>query len=497
MSLYNIDLEKRLLAGLLQYSETWGEVSFMKEEDFSPVHRAVFSVLKLTFERNEPISAILLAEKLKTFSITFEDIQPLDYLQALQSPLIMVKKDEIAQIGKEIKKQTVIRDLSGKCDQLKEWLKGAQTKPFNEITGKVDKTLSDIDKSYYKTQEIPLFETLIDNVEERGNNPINVEDLGFLGPFPSINETCGSICYPSSYVLVGSRTSGGKSAFGFYYNVYIAEKYHLPLLHLDAAEMTVEQLQTRAVCCLSRGQIPLWAVKSGEWRKNPEWVELVRGDIWPRVKKIKIYYQNVGSFTPQETISFIKRFYYRHCEKGSHLLIHDDYQKGLETYGKNISEWQAVGYKAGAIKTLITEDIIASYWTSVQNNRSGVYNGKNVREIQDSESVMGLSDRLLQQATTGFLMRFKVPEELAHENNLFGNVRLMPVKERELLGRHFEKNLLPVKLADGRFVRNYFNLNMHNFYYEDKGSLRDMIDALGEGVIDINQTDKEDKETVV
>jgi hypothetical protein len=42
-------------------------------------------------------------------------------------------------------------------------------------------------------------------------------------------------------------------------------------------------------------------------------------------------------------------------------------------------------------------------------------------------------------------------------------------------------------------VKNYFNLDTKNFYYEDKGDLRRMVEALGKGVIKLKSDEDSEK----
>jgi len=154
------------------------------------------------------------------------------------------------------------------------------------------------------------------------------------------------------------------------------------------------------------------------------------------------------------------------------LLINLDYIKGMDTFNKNSSEFQAIGHYVMDLKTLITEDINASIWTSVQNNRSGVTMGKGLDEVNsENDGQMGLSDRIIQQCTHGFIMRYKTTEELALEGNRFGNIKLVCVKKRRLAGKDAQDLLHPVKTANGKFMNNYFNLDTKGFAYWDKGAL--------------------------
>ena len=484
MAKYNLEIEKHVLSLLIQKPEVWADMHLVNEKDFSQAHRPIFSVLQQQIEsniKNPSVSSVILAEKLKMYNITLEGgVDAYDYFEALK--LKSVDEKDALNLTKELKRTTVRRELIDKCSELAKELTKKEAASFEEMTDIVDRGLSSIGTNYFKADEtVLLFEDIEQIVEDLGDNPLDSDDLGYMGPFDSINKTIGSLIYQGAFNVVGSRTGGGKSSLGFFYNCWIAAKHDLPLLHLDTAEMTVEQLRFRAVCCFSEGRVPLWAVKSGEWRKNPEWVRIIREEVWPMVKKIEFHYINIGSMSPKEIVSFCRRFYYNKVGRGRHLLIHWDYIKGTEAVGRNTQEYQSVGYLVGDMKTLVTDDIEASIWTSVQNNRTGITTGKTGAEISDSEGSMSLSDRIIQQSTTGFVMSYKVPDELAEEDNQFGNVKLSPVKTRELLGKSFEKALLPVKLPDGRMAKNYFNLNTQTFHYEDKGDLHFMLEKMGNG----------------
>lgn len=485
--LFSLEAEQSIISILLKNPEAYYEIYFLTPFDFSKNNAPIFSCIVQLINDKEKPDPIIVAQRLKNISISLENIELETYVQSLFWRV--TDKSNILVLAKELKKLTIRRELIEKCEKARNELVSAGEKPVEEIVSIVDRTLTDITTKYYQSDTTDLFADLIETVEERGNNPINTEDLGYMGPFPSINETLGALVYPGSFTVIGSRSGGGKSSLGFFYNVFLAEKYNLPILHLDSAEMTIEQLQMRAVCALSNGRVPLWAVKSGEWRKSAEWTHIIKNEVWPRVKKIKIYFQNIGSFNAKELVAFIRRFYYGKVGRGNHLLVHWDYIKGSESTNKNNAEYQAIGFMVNDLKTLITDEITGSIWTSVQNNRTGIYTGKSANEIRDSEESFSLSDRILQQSTNSFLMRYKVPEELLFENNAFGNVVLKPVKERELLGRKYEEMLKPVKIKNGKsfkMVKNYFNLLSHNFYYSDMGSLRDMVEKLGTAKIDLD-----------
>ncbi len=46
--------------------------------------------------------------------------------------------------------------------------------------------------------------------------------------------------------------------------------------------------------------------------------------------------------------------------------------------------------------------------------------------------------------------------------------------------------LTPVKMPNGKFASNYFNLETKGFAYWDRGTMKEMIDKLGQGVISLD-----------
>jgi hypothetical protein len=414
-----------------------------------------------------------------------EGITPYEYLQSIE--LIPVAKDSAFNYAREIKRLWARRHLIQKCKKIEDELSKKQDLTGEQMVSLVDKHLTETNLQFCQQETQNIFESIIENIEEIGNDPKSVENFGYMGPFESINLTLGSLSYESAMVCVGARTGNGKSSLGFYYNTYVAEKYGLPVLHLDAGEMSVKDLQMRAVCSLSNGRVPLWAIETGEWRKNKAWSQIIREDVWPRVKKINTYYQNISGMDAKEFVSFIKRFYFNKIGRGNHLLIHWDYIKGLESIAKNTQEYQSIGYMIGDLKSLITTEIKSSVWTSVQNNKLGIYNGKDAKSVNDSEESYSLSDRIIQQCTNAFTMRYKLPEEITDEGNMFGNVILKSTKERKLLGKNFQEMLDPVRVMEKdqmgkpypKYKKNYFNLESSNFFYRDMGSLKDMMVKMG------------------
>ena len=87
---YNPEIESHFIGSLIQYPECWGEVSLAKDTDFSPVNSSIFAVIRQQLDKvpPEPVSIVILSDKLNQFGITaarLGGIDTYDYLWALHA----------------------------------------------------------------------------------------------------------------------------------------------------------------------------------------------------------------------------------------------------------------------------------------------------------------------------------------------------------------------------------------------------------------------------
>ncbi len=493
-SLYNVEIEANSLALILQHPSIWGDFYLIGRDDLSKVHQPIWDLIaqQLNATPLGSVAPLFLSEKGKGLGITSIEggYEVYPYLEGLTTRF--VEKQDAPHLARELKRLTVRRELIGKMDSARKELVAKPGASFADMTKMVEQSLTSVTTHHYQADEFAkVFEGFVEVNEQRAANPIDAAKMGWMGPFPLMNKTLGSVLDRGLFVTVGARTGNQKSAIGFHYHIAMAELHNLPVLILDCGEMTRDRIRDRAACCLSKGRIPLWAVKSGEWEQNKVWRDIMRGEIYPRVEKILplIDYINIGHLSPREKIQTIRRFYYNRIGRGNPMCLLDDYLKGVESLGKNTAEHQSIGYYVQDVKTLITQEIPASFWTSVQNNKTAIYQGKAAKDIVDSEDNMGLSDRIIQQSDWGFILRYKVAEELAVEKGLFGNMRLTPVKFRELLGKEYMKALRPVKLPNGKMAGNFYHLDSRDFYFTEMGDLRTSMEVLGNSQIDLGPED--------
>lgn len=491
---YLIDIEQHLIGLLLHSPETWPEVNMIAAKDFSLVRRPIINVIRQQLDviPQGSVTPVILAEKLKSYGTNdVGGVDTLVYLEGLARRGRLIEPKEAVNLLKELKTATVRRELIEACDEAKRAVQSGKT--LDEMVGAVDKTLSGVSTSYFTSgTTFDVFESLEANVEARGSQ--EKEDLGYVGVLPSVDRTLGPLIHKGSFTNISARSGNGKSSFGFFYSVGTAELHNLPILWLDAGEMTPEQLQFRAVCAFSKGRIPLWAVRSNGWRKNKEWVDIMRGEVFPRAKRLvgRFHYKNVGGMSVKEKTAFMRRHYYNKVGRGNFLIIVDDYLKGMESLNKETKEYQSIGYYTSDVKSLVTSEIDAGFMTFTQSNRFGITKGKKENEIQDNDSVVSLSDRIKDNCTSNFILRYKVMQELAREKHAFGNVLLKNLKIREGLGKDYEFFARPIKTAAG-YAEDYFNLDYHGFHYTDKGLFSDVLKMLGHVAVDLSQREGDEK----
>ena len=229
----------------------------------------------------------------------------------------------------------------------------------------------------------------------------------------------------------------------------------------------------------------MYLLESGNWRKaGAEVVDNVRA-VWSTINKRykHLYYYNVGGMSVDAQISVLKRFYYSKIGRGNPMIFSFDYIKTTSESGGNKTEWQLVGEMVDKYKRCIQKDIVSdkgpciSMMTSVQSNRAGIVTNKNSSSITDDESIVSLSDRIIQFSSHMFILRQKTSDELQNEVS-FGTHKFINVKARHL-GKDIAGAINPVKLADGTLKKNFVNLEIANFCVSEKGDYRDIVDALG------------------
>ena len=497
--IYNFELEKQLLAGLLKEPESLAEISnFISISDFyskqSSLHSAVFRIIQQAIDAGDEIDEIIVAQRVNDLGLSFEDnLKPSDYIKSLS--LRKVPKGNILKTAKELKKYSIRREILESSQEIAKKMKNiAPESSYREIIELADNVYNSRINLYEIGNDTPenIYEEMEALVEERGNNPVT--EFGMMGPHEKINQIYGSLLRAGNITVIVARSGVGKTQFCMDYSTKVSLEYDVPVLHFDNGEMSKEELIMRQCAALSG--VSMHLLESGKWRKaGQDVVDKVRS-VWPKISKLKFYYYNVGGMDVDSMVNTLKRFYYAKVGRGNQMVFSFDYIKTTSESNGNKSEWQVVGEMVDKFKKCVQKEILHEgnpmipMITSVQSNRYGITNNRNSQNVVDDESIVSLSDRITQFCSHMFILRSKTGDEVESEGERFGTHKLINVKARHL-GSDIAGAVEPVSIGD-TLRKNAINLNFNNFNITERGDLRDIARALnGEEELQQNEHQEE------
>ena len=494
--IYNFELEKQLLAGLLKEPDSLSEISnFIGTSDFyskqSSLHSTIFRIIQQAIDSGDEVDEVIIAQRVNEVGLSFEDnLNPADYIKSLA--LRKVPKGNAIKTAKELKKYSIRREILESSQDIAKKMKNMPPEAsYRSIIETSDNIYNSRINLYEMGNDSPenIYEEMEDLIEERGNNPVT--EFGMMGPHPKVNEIYGSLLRAGNITVIVARSGVGKTNFCMDYTTKVSLKYDVPVLHFDNGEMSKEELIMRQCAALSG--VSMHLLESGKWRKaGQEVVDKVRS-VWPKVKSLKFYYYNVGGLDVDSMVNTLKRIYYAKVGRGNPMVFSFDYIKTTSENIANKSEWQVVGEMVDKFKKCVQKEIlhdgnpIIPMITSVQSNRYGITNNRTSQNIVDDESIVSLSDRITQFCSHMFILRNKTNDEIETEGGRFGTHKLINVKSRHL-GSDIAGAVEPVRIGD-TLRKNAINLDFNNFNITERGDLRDIARMLdGEEDLDSEGT---------
>ena len=484
----SLDLEKEVIAGIIRHKNVIPEISlFIGQSDFSSQLLSNTYVLAVEmYEKNKEISPITLNNAIKNLGISWKDkIDDIFTFYKGLSHKITISFDGTIESAKNLKKLTIKNEIYSKLLEAQKYLETSGSQEYSEIIDNVDSIINEQIKKYEREGE---YENIFDDAEEKLENIEVKETVGYSGPWPLVDSIYGSLLRPSNITLVGARSGTGKSNISMFYTMYAAQKYDIPVLHLDAGEMTKNELLFRAISMLTKGEVNPWLLETGRWRKNVEIAKKVRS-IWPVVKNIRYDYRDISGMSSREILSLVRRYSYSKVGRDNPFIINYDYIKPLDTSDFNRPEWKEMGHFIQDFKSFITNEIPVPLWTSVQLNRAAIIGNKKQQDMDFSESTITISDRITHQVSYAFILSEKTNDRMAEERKRYGNYILHPTGKKRHLGERALDVILPVTMPDNTQRDNYFNLECYGFYYHFKGDLRSQVEAMA---LQVDISDEDD-----
>ena len=474
MSIFNIEYEKQVIAGLLQYPEAYADIGpFLSEVDFSRINKPIYNLLANSIKESGSINSTILIEKLKALGISIPDLDIGQYIDSLT--LIQINQKALLEVAKELKITTVKRDLYEVGQKLSDKMKKTVSSTFEEIVQEADQIYNDKINLYNEDQKLV---DLCADIDELLAMNQNNDFRELILPYASFYQQYGGL-RPGNVYCFASRSGQGKSSLLVdlaYKTANIVNK-NVKVIYLDT-EMQANEVMPRFLAALTG--VPIWEIETGNYLKNQESLKKVLA-----AKKIlkdnnhNLKYKHVGNMGTDAVISLIKRWYMKECGRGERALIVYDYLKSLEgDRSGGMKEYELMGDKMDALKTCAF-DLQAPLLTAVQINRSGVNTNRAANQLIDDESVISISDRIQWFTSYMGIFRRKVPEEILADGPQYGTHKLITLKTR-FQGQQAAGHQDLVKISDPdtnrvRYVPNYINFDLTNFNIEEKGSLRDLV----------------------
>lgn len=474
MALHSIQVEQHFLAGLIQNPQVFSDIeAFVNERVFVvKPHDIIFNCIRSSLLANEKIDKVLLAQKVTNLGITFkDDINIFDYIEVISFAPVTIQSTKDS--ARELVKLKALRDIEETCDNIKQHIKKSTNQDLDKIITEVDALYGEKISSFDTLKEPEeLFFDIYDLIEETGNNP--QEEIGLLTPYPEFNRIYGGLRGGNMYA-VASRGGEGKTTWLNHLACEMGKMHNIPVLILDT-EMSTKEIKFRTAAGFSG--VPLWYLETGNWRKNPNYVDKVRSYLKNLKTKYKVYHYHVGNKTVDEVCSIIRRWYLSIVGRGKQGIVVYDY---LKLTGEKLStfwaEHQALGEKIDKFKrTCVEYDF--PFLTAIQLNRSGENSGRQSNNVVDDGSAIAQTDRLKWFTTYLGILRRRTEDEMILDTLDSGTHKLIELKAR-FQGREAQghRDFILREFPDGskKYVRNFINFNIDNFNVEEKGSLRDSI----------------------
>ena len=464
-------LERKFLGGLIHNGvDVWIDIcDFIKEEDFTNSGvKMLFKVCRLLLEENKTLDSAIISSRCKSQGITISEGNVGDFIENLLiSPLNVKSSVEAAQ---ELIMLRIRRNKIANARDIAKFSQDFEGTNLSDFANGAEEIFADgNDIILDKHEPVNIAQSAYEIVEELGNND---GEYVIKTPWPTFNAAFSGFRPKDSYCIAG-RPSHGKSGVLLSRAQFCANEVEdnfidgkrLPVLYLDT-EMDAKEQTLRWAAMVA--DIDPFLVESGDWRKNKDCVEKIRTVLKDKSSTDNFHHVYVPGLSAMEIRSIFRRWVRKTCGRDNVGIVVFDYLKitGEELKGASNPRLE-MGYKLDMLKDEIKDNSNCTFLFGAQRNRYG----------EDDDSSIAESDYIQQLSTWTGLIKKKSMAELAEQPaDEFGTHMLIPTKFRKLGrdGQNFEN---PVKI-EGKYLRNWINLDFSNFRFNDKDDGRAVQDYL-------------------
>jgi replicative DNA helicase len=428
--------EKFLLAGILNYPNLYEDLDnlIITSSDFnSRIHQDIWVYFGEVLKKNGKVDYKILGLKMMELKLSYGmELTPLDYLEAISH--IKVEEESVKHYAAKLKtlsiRKQVIETHIGIANDMLDFK--------NDLTHEEIVNLVDI-KANSQTnlfaqginEPIDVYKGLREEIEEQGNSE---KEYGITCHFPILRAQYGDF-YPGDLYVWASRQKQGKSTLIMEMLDACCNNLSQNVigLYIDT-ELSTKRFRWRIMSRLTG--INENYFRKGSWRKNAQWVELVR-NTWPKVELFfnRIQHLYVANMPIEEVIAIIRRWHRKNVRSSDKeaIIVYDYIKINSDLITNRYNRMQGhdlAGYKADSLKKL-AEEISCPIMTSVQTNRGNA--SKKLDKREDDTTVISLSDQIGMYCSNMFLFNKLLVEEFQDLQGRYGldaTHRLIPLVTR-------------------------------------------------------------------
>ena len=340
---YHLEAEQSVIGACFKAEDALSKaLEILDEADFyKAAHQTVFRNLRISFEANEPIDILGLADRMRQNN-ELETIGGINYLSQLED--FVPTSTAVSHHAKIVREKKILRDLIQTATEIVTNSYG-ESDSVEEILDQAEKSIFEISEKRTRRSFFPLKEVVKDNfksIEKLVGQPGMVTGVptGFLD---LDNKTAGF--QPSDLIILAARPSMGKTSLAL-------DIARFACLHANIAtamsslEMSKDQLGMRMLCAEAR-------VNSSKLRTG-----YLASSDWPRLSQAGERLSNAKFFiddSPALSSLDVRARSRRLAAEHPLGLIIVDYLQLMQSRGKTESRQLEVSEISRGLKSLAKE----------------------------------------------------------------------------------------------------------------------------------------------
>ncbi|HAK37538.1 MAG: replicative DNA helicase [Nitrospinaceae bacterium] len=340
---YHLEAEQSVIGACFKAEDALSKaLEILDEADFyKAAHQTVFRNMRISFEANEPIDILGLADRMRQNN-ELESIGGINYLSQLED--FVPTSTAVTHHAKIVREKKILRDLIHTATEIVTNSYG-ESDSVEEILDQAEKSIFEISEKRTRRSFFPLKEVVKDNfksIEKLVGQPGMVTGVptGFLD---LDNKTAGF--QPSDLIILAARPSMGKTSLALDIARYASLHANIATA-MFSLEMSKDQLGMRMLCAEAR--VNSSKLRTG-YLASSDWPRLSQAG--ERLSSAKLFIDDSPALSSLDVRARSRRLAAEHPLG----LIIVDYLQLMQSRGKTESRQLEVSEISRGLKSLAKE----------------------------------------------------------------------------------------------------------------------------------------------